>query len=98
MYQINAVRKANSTIRKDIILQKLNLYLIENGCSKNIYYEEDFRGSELEDDIESMRIYEIEKKNVCNDDSEYKIFILKLNRGDEDNIEVDEEEVIATQS
>ena len=60
-YQINAVLKADSTIRKDIILEKLNLYLIENGCSKNIYYEEDFRGSELEDDIEYMRIYE---KNV----------------------------------
>ena len=74
---VHAVLKEESTIKTEIIEEKLDLYFIANGCTKEKYYEEDFHGSELEDDVEYLRINKLPE-----DDLDFKYFIYKLNSRD----------------
>ena len=53
---VKAVLKVGSTIRSELINEKVEMYLMSEGWTKNRYFEEDFHGTELEDDIEYLKI------------------------------------------
>ena len=51
-----AVLKDDSTITSNLLKEKVKLYLMADGWTKTRYFEEDFQGSEIEDDVEYVRV------------------------------------------
>ena len=51
-----AVLKDESTITSNLLKEKVRLYLMSDGWTKNRYFEEDFQGSEIEDDVEYVKV------------------------------------------
>ena len=82
-----AVLKDDSTIKTNLLKEKVKLYLMADGWTKTRYFEEDFQGSEIEDDVEYVRVDQNESDlKIIDPECEFFLYTLsrKMEKGEVD--------------